>query len=210
MSDKGWVGRALAAGGVRAAAFYVTTTYIIPLGAPIVTVVIGYASGVPWFGIWLGALAAFAFVSTGLLRFTEWRFRQKVHDKLAFAAVMVGKDISSGGITIGLRLHNSALFPIEFSLEQLLTRLGDKVPSKTTYDSPGTISIPAKGVGWFWDNAIKVDNPPKPGTIEGHMEYKLVYGRSGRLRYKLSGKKQIIIAFNEQGLPGDATWHEAV
>jgi hypothetical protein len=120
MSDKGWVGRALAAGGVRAVAFYVTTTYIIPLGAPVATVAIGYASGVPWFVIWLGALAAFAFASTGLLRFTEWRFRQKVHDKLAFAGVMIGKDIRTDGIIIGLRLHNSALLSVEYRLEKIL------------------------------------------------------------------------------------------
>jgi hypothetical protein len=55
------------------------------------------------------------------------------------------------------------------------------VPSKTTYDGPSTYLIPAEGVGWFWDNAIKIDNPPKPGTIEGYMEYELFYGRSGRL-----------------------------
>ena len=123
---------------------------------------------------------------------------------------MIGKDIRSGGIIIGFRLHNGAFFPIEYRVERLFTRVGDKVPSKTTYDGPTTILIPAQGVGCFWDNAIQIDNPPTHGTIEGYMEYELLYGRSGRLRYPLAGKKQVIIAFNEKGLPEHATWHEAV
>ena len=62
----------------------------IPIGVPVVTGVIGYASDVPWFWTWLGALAVLAFMSPGLLRFDERRYSRRVHDKLTAEPVMMG------------------------------------------------------------------------------------------------------------------------
>jgi hypothetical protein len=82
------------------------------------------------------------------------------------------------------------------------------VPSKAT-PTPDFL-IPAAGISSVLDDAITIDNPPAPGHIEGFMEYKLLYGRSGRLQHSLCGKKQVIIAFNEHGSPVKAYWHESV
>jgi hypothetical protein len=196
--SNGWV-KTLAKGAVAGISSYVTTTYIIPLGITVVTIVFARVSGLPWFLVWMSGLAAFAFISTGLLRFSEWRFRQQVRDKLAFESVILGNDIRTGGLCIGFQLRNSATFPIEYKRTKLITRLGDKVPSKTTYEGPDTIVVPAAGTNKFADNAITVEKVPAPGTLEGYIEYELLYGRSGRLRYPLVGKKHVIFGFDSRG-----------
>jgi hypothetical protein len=86
MSDV-WV-KSLFKGAVAGISSHVTTTYIIPLGITGVTIVFARTSGLSWFFVWMSGLAAFAFISTGLLRFSEWRFRQQVRDKLNYATGM--------------------------------------------------------------------------------------------------------------------------
>ncbi len=58
--------------------------YILPIAAPIGVGVMGWLQDIPWFYLCVGVGLLFAAVSTGLLRFDEWRYRNRVADKLTF------------------------------------------------------------------------------------------------------------------------------
>lgn len=84
---------ALASGAIRAIAFHVTTTYLLPIGAPLIAGYLGYVQGLPWMYIWVGALLAFAAAAHGAVQFDQWLQRRRVADKLSFAHVRLVRDI---------------------------------------------------------------------------------------------------------------------
>ena len=173
-----------------------------------IAVVIGGFQQVPWFYVFVGATVIFAAVSSGLLRFDEWRDRRRVDGKLAFVSVVVGRDIKGRGLIVGSRFQNSATFSVEFEVTEMRTKLGNKVPAlehKAT-----KVTLPPAGVGWCNDNPIELADPPRPGTIEGSIEFRVNYGLPGAsLKYSLSGKKQVVAAFNDDGLLTQGSWAEA-
>lgn len=201
-----WGGDAVAEGFTKALAYHFTLTYIVPIGAVLLPGIIGYFSKIPWFWILLGMLAAFAFISNGLLRFNEWLYLRRVEDKLTFGSVLVGRSIQNDGIIIGVQLNNCATFPIEFEITEIRTRLGTTVPNKT--HKLLNIIVSPNGYGWYYDNPIQLPTPP-PATLEGFIEYTIKYGKSGALKYSIIGKKQIVASFSNEGLFVNAVWHNA-
>ncbi len=201
--------QAVASGSIRGIAQHVVVTYLLPCAIPVLTGWLGYIQDLPWMHIVLGVTAAFAFISVGLLRFDEWLFRRAIEEKLVFAQVLVGKTIEPNGINIGIRLQNSAHFPIDFQIERCLTRIGTTLP-KEPYTVHQTHTVPANGMGWHYHGSIEVPNPPKDGSLDGYVEFEILYGRSGRLKYRLSGKKRIVIPFNSEGLLLPGSWSDAV
>ncbi len=205
-NNSGRLKREIAAGVTKAMAYHITITYAIPFGVTLLTGIIGYITGIPWFWIWLGLLAAFSFISNGLLRFDEWLYRRKIQDKLTFGTVLVGRSITNDGYTIGVSLNNSATFPIEFEITDIRTKLGTTVPEKN--HTPKTIVIPPKGYGWYNDEVIKLPSTIT-SSIEGLLEYSIKYGKPGALNYTMTGKKQIVVSFNSEGFFVGAVWHNA-
>ena len=176
-----------------------------------VTAMLGWAGNIPLMYIWVGLIFAFAMTATGLLRLDEWTFRNKVKDKVTFSSIRVGRSISKEGISLGIQLVSSANFPVDFIVQEIRTQLGDQVPIKSETSSGKRYKIPQQGVGWYHANPIKLKNPPKLGSIEGLIEFKVLYGKSGsESLYELSEKKVVIVAFNEEGLPTTAAWNDAV
>jgi hypothetical protein len=207
-SDRRWLQRAVAAGSIKAIASQITLTYVIPIALPIVTVLAGYLHGLPWMYLLTAAGIMFATISTGLVRFDEWIDRRRVSDKLRFASVRIGKDIRGEGFFLGVVFHNAADVTMEFEIEEMRTRLGNRVPEKISYDQP-KIVIPPRGNGWLDDHVIDIGEPLKPGTLEGFIECKVKYGRTGDLRYDLNIKKQVLLSFNDDGLLGPCSWNDA-
>ncbi len=204
-----WFKKEAAKGSVHGVVSYAVATYILPLGAPVVTVAIGYASGLPWFWIWLGALAAFAFISTGLLRFDEWLVRRRVEGKLSLSTPGM-MPFQKQGYAIGVQMYNNAEFPIEVELIELRTQINHKLPSKKRVGN-NLLIVNSKNYAWFYDNPIELE-APKPGTIEGTLEAKLRYGLVGSKRkYALEEKKQITARFDEEGnWAGNALWTDII
>ena len=168
-----------------------------------------YLQGLPWGYLSLGVLAAFALASHGLLRSDEWRDRRRVEGKLAFASVNVGRDIKGKGIIVGISLKSSAAFPLEFQVTEMRTSLGDKIPALE--HKARKVTLPATGAGWFNDNPIEIADPPRPGAIEGAIEFRVKYGLPGSsLKYSIPGKKQVVAAFNDDGLLIQGTWSDAI
>ena len=192
-----WLKKRLAGGTVQGVTSHIVATYILPLGAPIVTVVIGYISDLPWFWIWLGALAAFAFITTGLLRFDEWFVRMRVEGKLFLVSPGILL-IRNQGYALGVQVQNNAVFPIEVELEDLRTQFESKIP-KGKRQAGKRLIVQPNNFGWFYDNPVEFETP-KPGAIVGTLEAKLKYGRVGSsLQYSLEEKKQLTARFDEEG-----------
>jgi hypothetical protein len=202
-----WAGRAAVAGSIKAISYHVMVTYVIPIGAPIMTGAVGYFEGYPWMFILTAAALTFGGMATGLVRFDEWLGRRSVKEKLGFSSVRALKDVRGGnGFALGVAFNNLADVPIEFEIEEISSRLVNRVPEKRSFDLKRFV-IPPRGRGWFDDHIIDI-TPPSPGTIEGLIECKLKYGRVGRRQYDLLVRKQVVLSFNEDGLPGPSSWND--
>src|SRR5690242_10811907 len=159
--DKHWIRRAAAAGSIKAIAYHVVLTYVFPIGAPGVTGLVGYVQGYPWMFHLVAASLTFGGTATGLVRFDEWLARRSIKEKLTFSGIRVAKDIRRKGFTIGVTFNSSADVSIEFEIEEISTRLANRVPEKRSFDVTSFI-VPPRGRVWFDDHIIDIGTPPSP------------------------------------------------
>ena len=172
---------------------------------------IGYLQGIPWFYICVGATVAFAGITTGLLKFSEWKLRA-AKDKLVFHDLKISKMLSGDGsvsaIKIGFILQNAATFPIQFEIQNLDTELMNSLyPPKKAYDKNKVLMSPNK-LGWFSDHAIPLkDIQRKNSVIEGSIYTRLKYGRPENLSQELEFKKKVFIKFDDRGNVQTVDWY---
>ena len=182
--------------------------WAIPVIGTGASVMIGWAQNIPWFYICVGASVVFAAISTGILRFSEWKYRSKAQDKLVFSSVKVGhnwlEDGSMASMRLGFTVSNKALFPIEFKVERLMTSVGEHHSPKKKYDKDYFL-IPIDGDGWFNDHDINI-NRKITGSDEGVIEFELLYGRPGNLKYKLKQRKRVYFGVSSDGKISGANW----
>jgi hypothetical protein len=203
------VGLATLGGTISYVWSHVIWPWLGPIGAPVVTTLLGWADGQPWMFIWVGALVAFAAATTGLVRFEEWRARRRVEHKLALGHCRFATSIREDGYALGVLLINRGEFPIEFEVTDLRTSIDNRVPSRTTPQQRRSVVVDAGGYGW-WDDAIVPMTPPKPGTLTGDIEYRVRYGRSEHLKYEIAGRKQVHVTFDEAGKQRAVVWNDVV
>lgn len=194
-----------AAWGILTSAFFQGTIW--PVVAAAAAIMIGAAQDIPWLYVYLAAIIAFAGLSTGLLRFDEWRDQRRVVGKLGFLGVRTGSNIEGTEYNLGITVTSMASFDIQYEIVKFETRLRDRVPLELT-QLPQKFTVPPRGIGWFSGSLIRLDDI-KPNTAEiGFVDYEIFYGRPGRLRYKPSGKKRVILPFDADRNPrsgGDVT-----
>lgn len=201
-----WLKKRLAAGAVQGVTSHIVATYILPLGLPLVTVVVTYFSGWPWAWIWLATLASVPTVFGGLLLFDIWKVRGQVEGKL----ILVDPKIEpgpSGGFSIGTVIHNNAAFPMEVELLDLRTEMKQTVPSGK-WLSDKRMVLNAGNYGWFYGNPIQI--APKGETVTGKLEARLKYGRLGAgRRFEIVQKRQFTASFDAEGkCVGNVMWTE--
>lgn len=181
-----------------------------PLLVPICAAATGIVQQLPWFHIIVGTSAVAAFTFHFLVQFNEWRFRTRVQDKLTFQSVLFANDSKGDGRVIGIQFINSATFQISWKVANLVTKLGTTVPEKEHVAK--VFTIPPKGQGWFYDNGIKLSNPSTDSIPEGHIvgliEFVVEYGKSQHLKYRMSGRKQVIVRYNKEGFLPQFTWND--
>ena len=174
-----------------------------PILAMGVSVVIGWIQDFPLYYLYIGALFSGACFSTGILRFDEWRERNRVEYKLTFNAVRVAKKLKDDGsvqsISLGFKLSNMAAFPIAFRVDELDTQFKDRYPPKKDYEI-NEITVAPGGVGWFSDHSIDVPVPPVNQAAEGLLRFRLTYGRPNHLRYVLEEKRRCLLASMIRGM----------
>jgi len=206
--EKGWLTRQIASGGVTGIFSWLTTTYIIPVGIPIMAIIVGWAQGVPWFYLIIGASFITVTMLVGLVSWDEWQIRTRVENKIRFRTVRFGNDLHGDGIVIMVEIDSLANFPIDFEVVELMVKLDDKIP-KQEHKAGHIVEIPAMGFGWWNTHAIKIDKPPSPGVIDGSLSFTLRYGRFKNLKHTFFQKKNIVVTFNEQGLLTGGTHSDA-
>ena len=173
---------------------------------------IGWIQGIPWFYLFVGSGVLFAAISTGLLRFDEWRYRTIVQDKIVFDKVRVAKGLAHSGsvksVRLGFQLTNAAMFPIQCRVSKLATQFMDSYPPKKRYEED-TFIIPSRGFGWFDDHTIVVPIPPRDQSVNGQIEFHLDYGKTGRLDQSISMSKKIFFRFDKNGDITECEWIDA-
>ena len=181
-------------------------TYVIPLGVPLAAGYLLRFQGLAWGYVVTGAALAFGGVATGLVRLDEWVDRWRIKDKLDFTNIRVGRKTGTTQFALGVLLHNRAARQIDCEIISWHTRLADRVPKEQKF-SITRIAISPGGNGWFDDHLIEVGEPPRPGVIEGQLEFRLRYGPANApTKYDLVVMKQGVIAFDANGAVLPSTW----
>lgn len=173
-------------------------------------VVIGWLQDYPLFYLYIGAVILFAAASVAVLRFSEWRYRSRVADKLVFSNVRVGVHPMDTPfkihVRLGILLQNVADFPIRVERVTFNTSFGNKYPPKKEYDV-SEIEIPPHGLGFLDDHLIEI-NDTLSGMIEGKIEYLVKYGRGLSRRHELKQTKKICVGFNDDGTAPIVEWSD--
>ena len=93
-------------------------TWIWPIAVTAAGVMIGWAQHIQLFYLYVAAVFLFSVSSMGLLRFSEWRYRNRVVDKLNFHSVRTDRIIDKDGVVkalrIGAALNNKAGPPLGY------------------------------------------------------------------------------------------------
>lgn len=186
---------------VSSVAGEVVITWLLPTVLPVVIAVIGVAQNIPWFYVLVGASLAFAGVSSGLLRFSEWTYRNRVEDKLVFQGIQVISKLDEHQNTVGvnfrINLTNAALFPIGFKVEEFYSKCCGKYPSKTK-PLKETILLQPGCTGFFADGHINTGRL-SVGAHKGEFACKINYGRKDNLKFELNLKQSVEISVDNIG-----------
>lgn len=174
--------KAAALGAIKASASHITTVWIIPIALPAVAAYLGYAQHLPWMYIAVGVGLMFAGITTGLVRFDEWRERKRIEGKLHFSEFRVEADVK-----------------MDVDFAQIRTGLEDKVPKLREFKKT-RFTVAPHNVVYFDDHSIDIA-APTPGTLEATLDFVVRYGPVGNLKYTLPVKKRATIPFDENGLP---------
>ncbi len=176
-------------------------TWIWPIAVTASGVMIGWAQHIQLFYLYIAAVFLFSVSSMGLLRFSEWRYRNRVADKLNFHSVRTANIIDKDGVVKALRigavLSSKALFPVTFEVVNVVSTFDKLYPTKEPY-AKTSYTIPAGGMGWFDDHVISIEQK-RSGTFEGGLKFEFSYGREGKTNNTLHINKKLFFHFNEKG-----------
>lgn len=193
----GWFWKGIAGGTVS----HIWSVWILPtlpaFGASLMTLLLGLLGHeIPLMYVWVATLAAFAFTATGVLRTDEWIERRRVDSKLSYANIELGLSQTPGGVSLGFRLRSKAAFPLEFEVTEIRSRIANRVPSQQ-YNLSQVYLIPPEGDGWFRDAHIDVaDLIQANSSLLGTIQFRVRYGRPGKRKFSLEGKKRIVLPFD--------------
>ncbi len=176
-------------------------SWIWPIAVTAAGVMIGFAQHIQLFNLYVGAVILFSVSSMGLLRFSEWRYRNRVADMLNFHSVRTDRIIDKAGVVKSLRIgatfNNKALFPVTFEVVNVVSTFDKLYPTKEPY-AKNSYTIPAGGMGWFDDHYIPIEQK-RSGVFEGGLEFEFKYGRKGKTNNTLHINKKLFLHFNEKG-----------
>lgn len=179
--------------------------FVWPILPPVGVGVMGWLQDIPWFYLAVGTMLAFAAGITWLVQFDQWRYRNRVVDKLILQRVTTNRRRDQQGhateISIGVQLENTAMFPITCRMTEISTRFLEFYPPRREFDTRD-FSVPANGSNAFQDFYITI--PPQPeGTHIGFLQCLIEYGKKGRLSAKLNLRKKVSLTFDAAG---DVIW----
>jgi len=201
-------------GGVYATSYYITTTIILPLSIPLLTIFLGwnYVDTDKW--IYLIPISIFltSTVIHGLVQWNEWKYRTMVEDKIILERIDFDSKMENKGIAIGvgIELANFAKFSIDVEPVNFEVSINHKLPInpldwKRAHIAPFRSYI-------FRQARIIIENPPKSGSLKGRVKFTIKYGSSKikSLKYELQGKQELIFYFDQNGNPYQADYGDYI
>lgn len=200
-TDKGWVTKALAQGGLRAIAF-LAVKFALPFLVAAMTFTAGYLSSVPipWMWIIMATSLSFAGVAAAVLFFDQLLERSRVKDRLQFRNIFVGFDKTIDqknveAVQLGFVVANSASFPVSYLVKRVVSTADATAATRGTILNWGG-TVPPGGADTFKDRTIELKIPKS--AMDATLEFEILYGREGSEKYPLSRNLNI-------GLRYDAT-----
>ena len=181
-----------------------------------VGVVVGWAQAIPWFYLYVGGAVLFAAVSTGMLRFGEWRQRNRVEHKIRHMGMRINakqKDDRIASVQFGLNLHNTAAFPLNYRVRDLTTKItlqnGNRIvyPPKQEYLNDA-ITLAPGAIGFFDDHEIPLPPDYHGDNNVAELSCRVLYGRSDRFDHELELKKKTFLHFVGAGISGGQHWYD--
>ena len=176
-------------------------------------ILVGWLTGIDAFYIYCAAVILFAYAVWLANWLSAWRLRNNVADKVFFAqGRMVLQTTPAGvveGIGLGFDLHSVAEYPLEFTVDELRPQINDRtlpVPHARTQ----SFTIPPGGRG-FYDSPVMSVDAPQSQTVVGHLDATVTFARGPhRARHTLRIAKQVVLTFDANGAPANATWYDAL
>src|SRR6266403_1196004 len=149
--------------------------------------VIAYIEHTPLFWFMAAAPVTAAALVTLALRLSEWRDRFTASDKLQFLGIDLGgeynkdsdgKVISLRVAEVGIRLQNTAQFPISILVDELQTSLENNFPPNKPRADKGGVAVKGETKVTI-DHEIDMKNDPIKLKIRGTARFKVRYGHPG-------------------------------
>lgn len=159
-----------------------------------VIIIAAFFDHLPLTYVIVAASLVFAATTGGLLWHHNRTFQRNPEYKLKFIRPHVGREISGGKSLIGIssELRNDAFFPIQVSIERFRTSCSGRIPLISGQLDKKEVVVQPGEIRWLHDAVIDITGINDPHMI-GSLELSIVYGRSGRLRYKISQDLDIFI-----------------
>ena len=187
----------------------IVRVWVWPIIMPMISIILSLIEKLPFTFIFWGALGTLAFTCVLLCRLDEWRYRNKVEDKLVFSDVIFNRKLENNlAFYLGIRLNSLAIFPIQFKVASIKTNFGNIIPEEEEFKKR-VFDIPANGFGWFNDHPIQLADQPKSKNVRGGIEATLKYGRPDNLKYELNFKKDVTVWFDQNGNFQRCSWNDA-
>lgn len=114
----------------------VSRIWLWPTISTLVLTVLSKLVGLPWGWMPVAGALAFEGITTGLLRFDEWRYRTKVEGKLIISNVYYSvRNFNSESVCmcLGFVFRNEATFPIVFNDISVETKIAGSCPKQDEY-----------------------------------------------------------------------------
>lgn len=181
-------------------------SYLPVWGIPMLGGILLLVKSYPVEHIFAFILVIFAFTVLALNNLSQWMAARTPVGKVNYSVPVIGTipqkfyDKSSTsdklqGIRLGENLISAAQFPIDIQLDEIETRIGNRVPSQKT--SFATIRVGNGIVAQFVDSMIDLsDMGLESTTLYGHIKTKVSYGHPGKLKYKLEKTTYLAIRFD--------------
>lgn len=172
-------------------------------GAPIVIGALSWVQGRTLDVVVGAALVAFAFIAWGLNNLSQWRAARTPADKVLIAHPSVGlahNDMQDRqkltGIRLGIYAKNRAQFPLEISIDQLDTQVGDRIPSEQFYQR--SLRAASAEVAHFTNGLIDLSQLSTTNSaLLCRVRATISYGHTGNRKYNDTKQYYIALKLDE-------------
>ena len=183
-----------------------------------VGILIGWLQKFPLFHIYLGSIFLLAMSATWLVRFSDWKEKNRVGYKLRYhrgiTRLMLSKETQKlSSISLGLEILNAAMFPVKFEIVSFQTKIVNMKTGSAYYPprkefQKNRFEVSPNSCAFFHDHPIDIGSPDE-GNFISTVEVVISYGRGDKLDHSLEVKKYSYFDVGKFGIAGGVDWYDA-